>query len=136
MQLAAQDMACLLAHICMPACSGPACCGLLRALPPMPPAADHAPPTAPPQPALLPKTGRVKRHAHEDHQLAPGPKLEAQRHGTAAITVDLDKCIQCGRCVTMCQDVQNMNVLGWVGRGKERHVGVVMDQELAGSRWG
>ncbi len=92
----------------------------------------------PPQPALLPKTGRVKRHAREDedHQLAPGPKPEAQRHGTAAITVDLDKCIQCGRCVTMCQDVQNMYVLGWLGRGKERHVGTVMDLELAGSRWG
>jgi NADH dehydrogenase/NADH:ubiquinone oxidoreductase subunit G len=49
--------------------------------------------------------------------------------------INQDSCIQCGRCVSMCQDLQQMNVLGWVGRGKGRHVGTMLDAELADSRW-
>ena len=53
---------------------------------------------------------------------------------SGAIIIDYDKCIKCGRCVTMCQDVQNMNVLGWVGKGKDRHPGVLAGTDLDQSK--
>lgn len=46
---------------------------------------------------------------------------------THAIDIDLEKCLKCGRCVTACGLVQEMNVLGWKGRGRERHPAVLSD---------
>ncbi len=46
---------------------------------------------------------------------------------TAAIDIDLEKCIKCGRCVTACGLVQEMNVLGWQGRGQDRHPAVLSE---------
>ncbi|GBF89579.1 ferredoxin [Raphidocelis subcapitata] len=48
-----------------------------------------------------------------------------------AISLDRDKCIKCGRCVETCQDVQKMNVLGWFARGRERHIGFMLDSDAA-----
>lgn len=48
-----------------------------------------------------------------------------------ALSIDLEKCVKCGRCITMCQDVQKMNILGWVNRGRETHPGVISSDELA-----
>lgn len=44
-------------------------------------------------------------------------------HDTSSpsIRIDLEKCLKCGRCVAACGLVQEMNVLGWTGRGRERH---------------
>ena len=33
-----------------------------------------------------------------------------------------EKCILCGRCVQVCTDVWKARAIGFVGRGKERHV--------------
>ena len=33
-----------------------------------------------------------------------------------------DQCILCGRCVRVCSDIWRANAIGFVGRGKERHV--------------
>ncbi|KIZ02242.1 NADH dehydrogenase I subunit G [Monoraphidium neglectum] len=52
---------------------------------------------------------------------------------SAAISIDREKCIKCGRCVEVCQDVQKMNVLGWFSRGRERHVGVFCDSDVSAS---
>lgn len=46
---------------------------------------------------------------------------------TAAIDIDLEKCLKCGRCVTACGLVQEMNVLGWQGRGQDRHPAVLSE---------
>eukprot|EP00887_Chlorella_sp_A99_P001323 scaffold14.g1323.t1 len=51
-----------------------------------------------------------------------------------ALTIDLEKCVKCGRCVTMCQDVQHMNILGWVHRGREVHPGVLVQDSLSHSK--
>eukprot|EP00884_Botryococcus_braunii_P007911 jgi/Botrbrau1/17120/Bobra.0157s0021.2 len=47
-----------------------------------------------------------------------------------ALTLDLDKCLKCGRCVTACGVVQNMNVLGMFNRGRHRHPGLLADTPL------
>lgn len=46
-----------------------------------------------------------------------------QLHDTSSpsIRIDLEKCLKCGRCVAACGLVQEMNVLGWTGRGRARH---------------
>ncbi|TSE29804.1 formate dehydrogenase subunit alpha [Tepidimonas charontis] len=43
-----------------------------------------------------------------------------------AITVRLDACIQCTRCVRACRDLQGNDVLGLAGRGAQVHI--VFDQ--------
>ena len=37
-------------------------------------------------------------------------------------------CVLCGRCVRMCGEVWQAKVLGFVGRGKNRHVALPFDQ--------
>ncbi|KAI8475667.1 MAG: iron only hydrogenase large subunit domain-containing protein, partial [Monoraphidium minutum] len=50
---------------------------------------------------------------------------------SSAIALDREKCIKCGRCVEVCQDVQKMNVLGWFARGRERHIGFMCDSDMS-----
>ena len=33
-----------------------------------------------------------------------------------------EKCVLCGRCVRVCSEVWKANAIGFVGRGKERHI--------------
>ena len=67
------------------------------------------------------------------------PKLRMHEHewddefrGSRSLEIDLDKCIKCGRCISACNIIQKMNVLGWQGRGGEMHPGV-MKQTLDSS---
>lgn len=39
-----------------------------------------------------------------------------------AITFDPDKCVKCGRCVAICQRIQGVGAIGFVGRGVDEHV--------------
>ena len=55
--------------------------------------------------------------------------LQHHHSTTPALDIDLEKCIKCGRCVTACGLVQEMNVLGWKGRGRGRHP-AVLENEL------
>ncbi len=41
---------------------------------------------------------------------------------TAALTLDPSKCISCGRCVHVCQDIQNVHALCFLGRGYETQI--------------
>ncbi|WIA24002.1 hypothetical protein OEZ85_013628 [Tetradesmus obliquus] len=47
-----------------------------------------------------------------------------------AIKLDLEKCIKCSRCVTTCEEVQGMNVLGMFNRGRDRHIGFYHESDL------
>lgn len=49
------------------------------------------------------------------------------------ITLDRDKCINCGRCVTVCQEVQNVWALEYNGRGDKTVIGPVAGVDLAHS---
>ncbi len=39
-----------------------------------------------------------------------------------------ESCILCGRCVRACSEIWQSNSLGFVGRGKERHVALPFDK--------
>lgn len=43
---------------------------------------------------------------------------------------DLDKCILCGRCVQICQDVRGVGAIGLINRGIETIVGTSFDDSL------
>ena len=48
-----------------------------------------------------------------------------------AITLDPNKCIRCGRCVKVCQDVQNVWALEFIGRGIKGKIAAAADVSLA-----
>lgn len=67
---------------------------------------------------LLPKL----RASSPDYREAAA-HFSAHDESSPAIALDREKCVKCGRCVEVCQDVQGMDVLGWFARGRERHIG-------------
>jgi NADH dehydrogenase/NADH:ubiquinone oxidoreductase subunit G len=38
------------------------------------------------------------------------------------------KCVLCGKCVRLCRDLWRDNAIGFVGRGRQRHVGFAFGQ--------
>lgn len=60
----------------------------------------------------------------------PFPALFLPPQSSFAIKLDLDKCIKCSRCVTTCEEVQGMNVLGMFNRGRDRHIGFIYGELL------
>ena len=46
---------------------------------------------------------------------------------------DLNKCIDCGKCVRVCSEIQGRNVLDYAYRGYEMKISTAMDNTLAGS---
>ena len=51
----------------------------------------------------------------------------------AEIVLDRDKCINCGRCITACHDMQNVFALEYNGRGDKTMIGPVAGRVLADS---
>lgn len=61
-------------------------------------------------------------------------KAEAPRDDTAkSIVFDPRKCILCGRCVEVCQDIQNVWALTMLKRGITTHVATAADKKLGDS---
>lgn len=52
---------------------------------------------------------------------------------TGSLVLDFDKCIKCGRCVHVCQDLQNVNALSFLGRGMQTRMAPAGDIALAES---
>ena len=48
-----------------------------------------------------------------------------------AVIRDMDKCVNCRRCVRTCIDLQEVGVLEAVGRGSDTTIGTFMDKPLA-----
>lgn len=65
-------------------------------------------------------TLRHKTHEWDDEIQFEGDE-EQMDASPGAIHIDLEKCLRCGRCVTACNAIQNMGVIGMVGRGDHRH---------------
>jgi len=47
-----------------------------------------------------------------------------------SIVRDMDKCIQCRRCVRTCVDLQEVGVYGVLDRGEETHIGTFLDSDM------
>ena len=47
---------------------------------------------------------------------------------------DLEKCILCGRCVRVCDEVVNVNAIDFVYRGYSTKIGTLLDRPVASSR--
>ena len=52
-------------------------------------------------------------------------------HSSPAVAVNYNKCILCGACVRVCQEVQGMGILHFAGRGPGLHIEAGSDQPLA-----
>ncbi|MFP4473468.1 MAG: NADH-dependent [FeFe] hydrogenase, group A6 [Candidatus Omnitrophota bacterium] len=64
--------------------------------------------------------GKVVRDLPEDHT-------------TGTIVLEPSKCIKCGRCIEVCQDMQNVWALSFLNRGVETRMAPAGDIELADS---
>jgi len=63
----------------------------------------------------------------EEEEVEAGKHAAAPRHlASGAITIDLDRCVHCGRCVVACGALTGAAVLGMVGRGGRSGPGVVV----------
>jgi len=57
----------------------------------------------------------------------------AQHHAdasSASIVRDPGKCILCGKCVRVCEEIQGVSAIDFVNRGSRAHVGTAFDQGL------
>jgi len=73
-------------------------------------------------------TGTVEHPVDERGFDELGPYLDTS--GTS-LQIDFDRCVKCARCVYMCNEVQGMHVLDWVGKGKARRVGIASGLPLS-----
>ncbi len=47
-----------------------------------------------------------------------------------SIVRDPEKCIKCGRCVRMCEEIQTVSALDFIDRGSEAHIGCAFEEGL------
>ncbi len=63
----------------------------------------------------------------------PGKESEYRKDTSPAIIRDMDKCIMCRRCETMCNNIQTVGALSGVNRGFEAVVATAFEQDLEDS---
>ncbi len=54
----------------------------------------------------------------------------ARDESTPSIVLDPDKCIKCGRCAIVCQEMQNVWALEFIGRGEKMKIAPAADVPL------
>ncbi|NLV30017.1 MAG: 4Fe-4S binding protein [Acidobacteria bacterium] len=59
-----------------------------------------------------------------------GKKNTMERDVSGPIVRDPEKCILCGRCVRVCEEVQGIGAIEFVGRGCRSYIGTAFDQGL------
>ncbi len=47
-----------------------------------------------------------------------------------AIIRDPNKCILCGKCVRVCEEIQGVSAIDFIGRGSRAHIGTAFDEGL------
>ncbi len=60
-----------------------------------------------------------------------GSKIRPRRdQSSPAIVRELSKCILCGRCLRVCEEVVTATSIDFIGRGRYTHVGPAMDRDF------
>ncbi len=61
--------------------------------------------------------------------------LQCKKKDTSSVSVvrDTNKCIACGRCVTVCNEIQTVNALTFAERGFESHIDTAFGSGMAHS---
>jgi iron-only hydrogenase group A len=60
-----------------------------------------------------------------------GKKIKSRLdQSSPAIVRELSKCILCGRCVRVCEEIMTTNALDFINKGKNIHVGTAMDKDF------
>jgi NADH-quinone oxidoreductase subunit G/NADP-reducing hydrogenase subunit HndD len=59
-----------------------------------------------------------------------GKRIEREMDVSGPIVRDSDKCILCGRCVRICEEIQSVGAIDFVNRGCKAYVGTAFDQGL------
>ena len=62
--------------------------------------------------------------------LKPEPELDTS---SLSIIRDAHKCIQCGDCVRMCNEIQNVGAIDFVNRGSKMVIGPAFNEPIANS---
>ncbi len=65
------------------------------------------------------------------HRLYHGKKTSRPMDvSSPAIIRDPEKCILCGRCVRMCEEIQGVSAIDFIGRGSRAFIGTAFDEGL------
>lgn len=59
-----------------------------------------------------------------------GTRNQSAKDVSGPIVRDPEKCILCGRCVRVCEEIQGVGAIDFVGRGSRAYVGTTFDQGL------
>jgi iron-only hydrogenase group A len=59
-----------------------------------------------------------------------GKRIEREKDVAGPIVRDPDKCILCGRCVRICEEIQGVGAIDFVNRGCRAYIGTAFDQGL------
>jgi iron-only hydrogenase group A len=73
----------------------------------------------------------LSRELHVTERRIKGGKnsLSIDR-SSASLVRDPDKCILCGRCVRVCEEVMGVSAIEYIGRGSKTHIGTAYESGL------
>jgi iron-only hydrogenase group A len=63
-------------------------------------------------------------------RLYRGKRIEREKDVSGPIVRDPEKCILCGRCVRICEEIQGIGAIDFVGRGCKAYIGTAFDQGM------
>lgn len=72
----------------------------------------------------------AKEHGVRDRMFR-GPRTPRQKDTSSpALVRDPDKCILCGKCVRVCEEIQGISAIDFINRGSKAFVGTAFNQGL------
>ncbi|MDD3182199.1 MAG: NADH-dependent [FeFe] hydrogenase, group A6 [Alphaproteobacteria bacterium] len=74
----------------------------------------------------------AKEYAVDSYRFGhPTEKVCPVDMSSVAIVRDMDKCVQCGRCVRACDELQGIGIFKFTGRGDKKTVSTYLDKPMA-----